>query len=248
MRKANIIVLAAALALLLASCDLLLNLIDPPQKLEISIASNKAEYEYNEKILVSLNAIYEEGRELSISWTLNEQPLVVDNPQSFSLFLKPDATTSYTLKATTNDGETTVIKEMQITVKSFAFKGTWKATNEANPGYSYNVDIVGIWTEHHFEMYYYAANGGTVLKTYSARGNVEFVNDSPWVKLTQDKYYYQSTDSWLDWTYNDGIMWVQYTIIDETNIRIELDMQSPADTAEYTWEFIKQSDSVEPLY
>lgn len=225
-----------------------MNLIDPPQKLEISIASDKTEYEYNEKILITLEAVYEEGREVSISWTLDGQDLIVDNPQSFNLFLKPTATTSYTLKATADDGATTAIKEMQITVRNFAHRGTWKATNESNPAYSYNVDIVGIWTEETFELYYYAANGGTVLKTYSARGSVEFIDDSPWVKLTEEKYYYQPTSSWRDWTFNDGIMWVRYTVIDENTVGIDLDMQSPADTAEYTWEFTKQSDSVDPLH
>ncbi len=248
MKRASIIAGAVAVAFLLSSCDVLLNMIDPAQKLEISIASNKTGYEYNEKILVSLTAVYEEGRSLSISWTLNGQALVVDNPKNFSLYLKPEATTTYTLKATVNDGITTVTKEMQVTVKAFALSGTWKATNEENPGYVSNVDIIGIWTANHFEMYYYTANGGTVLKTYSARGSIEFVHDSAWITLTQDKYYDASTTSWKDWTYDSGIMWVRYTIIDATHVRIELDRTSPAGTAEYTWDFTKQSDSVVPLH
>jgi len=244
--------LAALLVCLLlltvvSSCDLLNSLLEKPKELEIDIQLNKEIYENNESINVILDVQSKPGRDISISWKLDgENPkFAIINDKNFSFNLTPATTKTYILEATVSDGIDTITKSIIFTVKQLPLIGTWKTTNVSNPAYYSNKDIIGIWNVDRFEIYYLDANGGTEIKTYSARGIMDYPSENTWIKLTQQEYYDANNSYWKQWTNTDGVMWVKYnSSIDKLTVTIQLDMTTPADSAQYTWVFTKIDDNI----
>jgi hypothetical protein len=236
---------------IISSCDLFSSILHKPQELSIEVNSNKTTYEYNETINVSLAVMSEPGRDISISWKINgEVPtFTISDQKALSFNLTPSVTTTYTIEATVSDGVDEIKKACSFTVKQFALVGTWKATNVLNPAYFLRKDVVGIWQTDRFELYYFDANGGTQARTYSARGIMEFPKEGSWIKLTEKEYFDQNTSTWKPWTYTDGFMWVNYSSSeDKQSVTVQLDMTSPGNTAEYTWEFIKVDDTIDSWF
>ena len=235
---------------MLSGCDLITNLFHTPQDLEFSIVTEKTTFEYDETIHVKLDITSEPERNINISWKINGDlpAFSITDPKDFSFSLTPEITTEYTLSATVSDGVDTILKEHNITVKQYALLGTWKTTNVSNPAYSSEKDIIAIMQLDHFELYYFDV-GGTSLRTYSAKGRTEFPNEETWIKMTQEEYYDESTRTWLPWTYNDGNMWIKlFSTADKSFVAMQLDMNEPADTAEYTWIFNKIDDTTDSWY
>ncbi len=243
--------LCFAAIVLVMSCDLLVSLFHEPQELSVEIMMDKSEYDYDETIDVILNVLSEPGRILDITWKLDGEDLgiTIDNPKALILKLTPASTKTYSLEVTVSDGVDVIKISHTFTVKQFSFVGTWKTTNVSNPAYFSKKDIVGIWKLDKFELYYFDANGGEILRTYSARGIMEFPTENTWVKLTEQDYYDQSTSTWKPWTTSDGIMWVKYIAsADKLSVTVQLDMTTPADSAGYTWLFTKIDDTVDSWF
>jgi len=226
-------------------------MLNQPQELSVEAQLNKSTYEYNETIDVTLSVLSEPGRDVTITWKINGATpgFIIADPKRFSFSLSPSVTTTYTLEATVSDGVDIVKQSCTFDVKQFAFVGTWKTTNVLNPAYITRKDIVGIWKIGGFELYYFDANGGVQIRTFSARGVMDFPTENTWVKLIEEDYYDQSSSTWKTWTFTDGNMWVNYSSsVDKLSVTVQLDMTAPGNTAEYTWVFTKVDDSIDSWY
>jgi hypothetical protein len=240
--------ICCAIVALVSSCDFLMSFLGMSQDLTFEINLNKSIYEYDEIIDISLDIKSDPNKDITVNWKINgmDPDFSIPDTKSFSFRLKPEINTSYTLEATVSDGKDTIKKTCTFKVKQFALVGTWKAINELNPAYALRKDIVGIWRIGEFEIYYFDANGGTQIRTYSARGVMEFPTENMWAKLTQEEYYDQNTATWK---VGSDDMWVRYLLSeDKQSVTIELDMTSPANTAGYTWVFSKVGDSIDSWY
>lgn len=247
-KRFGFMLLCFVILLLASSCDLLSSLLGMSEDLSVEMHLDKSTYEYDETINVTLNIESDPNRDITVSWKVNgaDPTFIIADPKSFSFSLRPSVTTSYTLEATVSDGKDTIKKSYTFDVKQFVLVGTWKTVNVLNPGYIARKDIVGIWKIGRFEIYYFDANGGTQIRTYSARGAMDFPTENTWVKLTQEEYYDESTSSWETGT---GNMWVKYALsTDKLSVTIELDMTAPANAAEYTWVFTKVDNTIDSWY
>lgn len=99
-----------------------------------------------------------------------------------------------------------------------------------------------------FHLYYLDSNGGTEIRSSSARGSMTFPEENQWITLTEEEYWSESTASWKPWL-GSGIMYAKYNFVDDQlHMTVLLDMTDPADTAEYTWDFVKVDDTVDPWW
>lgn len=113
-------------SMIFSSCDLITNLFHTPQKLEITIITDKSTYEYAEPIHVKLDILSEPNRDVSIVWKINgaAPEFSILDPKDFTFSLTPAMSTEYTLSATVTDGYDTITKDFKFTVEPLAKIGS----------------------------------------------------------------------------------------------------------------------------
>jgi hypothetical protein len=229
-------------ALVLTSCDIFYSA--PTGEITLS----KQEFAYGEPIHVDLVVEHCAIRPVEVTWTLNGEPAfgAVEDPQSFSFSLEPPTSTEYTIEALVDDGKTRITVSKTFVVKQMNFLGTWRATTVATPAYpSQTMDVVGIWRIDSFCLYYLDPNGGTQIRTYSARGTMTHPQENTWITLHEDSYWNEGTAQWEAWT-GTGTMYAKYIFVGDTvHMTVAIDMSEPADVAGYSWDFIKIDDTID---
>ncbi|MBU0954202.1 MAG: hypothetical protein KKI09_02130 [Spirochaetes bacterium] len=243
-------------AILLTGCEFWLDLgkgseeietIDEPQPIPLSVEISvvNENYAYGDEVTIQLTITSEPETDIEITWAITP---AIDlssflNSETLSLTLEPDITTDYSIVATITSGEEEISVTREFVVNQLPFLGTWKAVNQYSPAYFENMDIVGIWFMNGFHLYYLDPNGGTEIRTYSAKGTMTFPHENEWMTLTQTHYYREDIS---DWDMCDENLYVKYNYL--TNLlemRIGLNLNSPTDPVELTWTFEKMDDSVD---
>ncbi|MDC7220243.1 MAG: hypothetical protein PQJ59_09900 [Spirochaetales bacterium] len=209
-------------------------------------------YEYGETIYGTISIEEYDIDDLSLEFMINGSDLAVDIDSNgdFELSLTPDVNTNYEIIAIVSYGSVEEVFTYDFIVKQIPFLGTWRAYSETSPPYTSDYyDIIGIWYIDGFELYYVDQNNNDSLLSYSAKGSMSFPSENTTITLTEEYYYDESTNQWLDWTLTEGIMYAQY-IFTEGVIKMEvtLDTNGTSTPEVFTWEFSKISDSIDPIY
>jgi len=234
--------LALVAAVVAGSCSLFYT---PP---EATIALSKTEYEYGEEISVQLEVSQRCARDVTITWTLDDQTgfAQISDPYAFTFALTPVSTTQYRIEATIDDGKQPVSVYQDLVVKQLAFLGTWRGTSVDTPAYLMPMDVVGVWQIDRFEMYYLDANGGTEIRDFSARGGMTFPEEDQWITLSQEDWWDEGT---VAWQAHVETLYAKYSFTGDTlSMSLALDMSAPPGTEEYTWVLTKVDDTTDPWW